>query len=73
MSSEERDEQIRRFAVALTDTSTRYRGGFMSHPTWKSHMASLWGQVMAAGLRADVMDQVDPALVGVRPVWEQRA
>lgn len=66
-----RAEQAQRLAGALLSTAERARGGFMSHATMKSHMASLWGTVDAKGLREDVLELVDPALVGVRPLSEQ--
>ena len=67
-----REERAERFAVALTSTSARYRAGCMSKTTWKSHTESLWGQVKAAGLYDEVLEQVDPALTGLRPPSEQR-
>lgn len=67
-----RQEQAERFARALQSTSDRYYRGCLSKATWKSHMASLWGQVRAAGLYDNVLELVDPALVGLRPTGEQR-
>lgn len=67
-----REEKITRFANALVSTSDSYHKGFMSKPTWKSHMESLWGQITALGLRENVEALVDPALVGLRPPSEQR-
>lgn len=67
-----REEHIVRFVRALTNTSTSYRKGCMSKATWKDHMESLWGSARAKGVLNEVIEQVDPALVGLRPLSEQR-
>lgn len=43
-------EMARRFARAITSTRERHERLCMSRDTYRSHTASLWGQVAAAGL-----------------------
>jgi hypothetical protein len=50
--------EARKLARALHNTTQSYRAGLMSHATWKSHMASLWGTVDAKGLRTAVTFEV---------------
>jgi hypothetical protein len=67
-----REETAERLARALMSTGDSYRRGCMSRLTYRSHMASLWGQARVHGVMAEVEAQVDPALVGLRPLGEQR-
>jgi hypothetical protein len=52
-------DEASRLARALYTTHERYQAGCMTHSTWKSHMASLWGTVDHYGLRPLVITALD--------------
>lgn len=58
MKAETRRRQwAARFARAINSTTARYVDGFMSRPTYRTHLAALWGQVPAS-LREQVKEMV---------------
>jgi len=58
------------YARAIQSTTDSYQRGLMSHTTWQSHVASLWGTVTHLGLRTEVVQLVDE--VAQRPMWRVR-
>ena len=50
-------------ARAITSTVNRYWDNCMSHPTFKSHLRSLWGTVLAKGLAEPVTERLDPGVL----------
>lgn len=43
-------------------TVNRYWDGMMSQPTYRSHLKSLWGTVLAKGLAEPVTDTLDTGI-----------
>lgn len=54
-----KDEALR-YALALIRTAERYCDGYMVRSTFDRHMRHLWDIVEARGLRASVINIVDP-------------
>lgn len=54
-----RAEKAEKFVEALSDTTFRYRCGYMKRATWKTHMFAIAKQIEDAGLLVEVLAFVD--------------